>query len=148
MSIYKKITHRGYSDNTNRTHINKELNKAEQENKTPSKYWKKKYPCKRNKGPHEYELTLPPYTWRFGKNIQHLTLNEYYQKEKEHEESKAPTHTFKMFGNGIFCYWQCKHCGKLEFDTTTRPNKKIRHNLTKNIKCPWLLVYENVQTNK
>lgn len=142
MNIYKKLQQKGW-DHQERKKINHDLDRLEQETRAPSKEWKKKYPCKKNKGQHEYELILPPYTWRFGKNIQHITLNEYYRLEKEEYETKANARAYNnnMFGGGIFCHWKCKHCGKLEWDTTNRPEKKIRNNITKTGSPAWLLNY-------
>lgn len=141
-SLYKKIRQKGWG-NANTKKIKKELNDLEQERKKPSKEWKKKYECKRNKGNHEYTL-IAGWSWQQNKNID---IEEYYHKkakevqEEAKKRSKSTTTRLRYWGDSLFIHWKCIHCGKETFDTSDKPSKKIRKNIIKEYRNHWILKF-------
>lgn len=141
MGIYKKIRQKCYGDKTP-SQIKKELDKLEVEKRSPSGFWRKKYPCKRNKGEHEFDLVLPDNYW--WPNSQNVTIDEFYEKEfKEAKEARKEKieryEPLRYFGDHVFFHWKCIHCGKKEWDTSDHLMKKVRNNLKEPIACPWVL---------
>lgn len=69
------------------------------ENKMPSKAWKKKYKCKKLKGDHDYRVKI----------LKMLRAGGWLWKNNS---------------CGYYVVWECKGCTKLEYEFSV-PNKKF-----------------------
>jgi hypothetical protein len=76
----------------------------------PSGAWRKKYPCKKNKGEHEFEMVMPHRRGHF-----ELSMEEYYAMKKKKQEDCIAEHE-KIRQGTYWCHfyydYACKHCGK------------------------------------
>lgn len=77
----------------------------------PSGAWRKKFDCKKNKGPHTFELVKPK---NMRKDLSTLDVDGYYAaREKQREQCLAES---KATGKRLACivlyYYRCTACGK------------------------------------
>lgn len=90
----------------------------------PSKVWRKKYPCKINKGEHTFELIKPHYFDNI-KEFKGMTVSQYYVYEYKRKEE------LKKNGNDFFSdvlyYLKCSSCGKHDYmmERDSKSKKKL-----------------------
>ena len=77
--------------------------------------------CKKAKGAHRYELTIPGWlkSLAFLRGDTIGTVAEFYAEHDKPQKYERPR----------FRYWVCTACGHLNFDSEEHPSKKIRQNL-------------------
>ena len=88
--------------------------------KVPSGKWRKKYQCRNTKGDHEFQLVKPDYS--FMDKYRDLTVDEYYEQEKEKKAERDD------FFSRVMYHYRCIHCQKKEYAWGEEkvPNRKIR----------------------
>lgn len=91
--------------------------------KVPSKFWKKKYACKKNKGDHTYEVDLIKYTdWHQAKD-----------GTWEHPREWSSPYMFKNTNYELpyWVQWRCTGCTKKDYEWHKLDKKfdKFRHTI-------------------
>lgn len=98
----------------------------------PKGKWREKYACRPNKGDHVFVLVKPPFLDSYA-DIKKLSVLGYYKREEERREKEEKEYRkngienrgiYRLFG--ITKWYRCKHCGKIELESSGRINKRIR----------------------
>lgn len=74
--------------------------------------------CKRAKGPHQYELTVPNIATELIQQGEYKSIKAYYEYWDKHSQ----------FGTGLR-WWKCVFCGHKDFDSERHPSKHIRDSI-------------------
>jgi len=108
-------------------------NSEPKDNKSkPSGLWRKKFPCRRNKGEHTFKLVKPRFlSWI--KDYKEMSVEEYYRRQAEQVEKDLKEYKKKVAGGGRFFMtpsnhyaYECTACGKEEMKSDRYENKKIK----------------------
>lgn len=87
---------------------------GEQVPKMPSKLWRKKYECKKNKGNHTFVIKLIKYAaWEQEKDGTWVKPKVWWQRERGVIERELP----------YWVQWHCSACGKQDYEYYKREKK-------------------------
>ena len=96
--------------------------------KIPSKTWKKKYECKRNKGDHTFVISLIKYAdWKQEKDGTWVKPQVWWQTGRGVRERELP----------YWVQWNCSACNKQEHEYYKREKKFDKFRETINQHANW-----------
>lgn len=83
----------------------------EKERSGPVGAWRKKYACRKRKGPHLFALVKPKFA--IGDIKIRMSVGEYYDmREQQDRKDRAENKRTRLYWFGVMYYWQCESCGK------------------------------------
>lgn len=103
----------------------------------PKGKWREKYACRPNKGDHVFVLVKPDFVDRYPE-LKGMSVVAYYEHEekerrKKEREWRRQARELGLYNGSVMGYsyplgrwYECKHCGKSEYEPAGNINKKIK----------------------